>query len=299
MSAIASDLPRVIDTGLRPRNRRLLSLARRKPLAAGAGLVLVVVCVVALFAPVLAPFDPNEVQLGSRLLSPSSEHWLGTDEFGRDVLSRIMHGARVSLAAGLGAAGLGTAAGVVFGLLGGYIGGFVDLAIQRVMDALMALPPIILLMVLATVLSPSLQNVVFAIAIFVMPSASRVVRGAVLAEKEMVYVLAAQSIGASPKRVMVRHVLPNTMAPIIILASIAVGSAIIIEAALGFLGLSVRPPAATWGTMLNTGAQTYMEQAPWLAVAPGLAIGVTVFSINLLGDGLRDILDPRLRGSRG
>ena len=299
MSAIASDLPRVIDTGLRPRNRRLLSLARRKPLAAGAGLVLVVVCVVALFAPVLAPFDPNEVQLGSRLLSPSSEHWLGTDEFGRDVLSRIMHGARVSLAAGLGAAGLGTAAGVVFGLLGGYIGGFVDLAIQRVMDALMALPPIILLMVLATVLSPSLQNVVFAIAIFVMPSASRVVRGAVLAEKEMVYVLAAQSIGASPKRVMVRHVLPNTMAPIIILASIAVGSAIIIEAALGFLGLSVRPPAATWGTMLNTSAQTYMEQAPWLAVAPGLAIGVTVFSINLLGDGLRDILDPRLRGSRG
>jgi peptide/nickel transport system permease protein len=254
-----------------------------------------VVCLVAILAPAIAPYAPNEVDLSARLASPSGRHWLGTDEFGRDVLSRIMHGARVSLAAGLGAAGLGTAAGVLFGLLGGYLGGFIDLVIQRVMDALMSLPPIILLMVLATVLSPSLRNVVFAIAIFVMPSASRVVRGAVLAEKEMAYVLAAQSIGAAPKRVMARHVLPNVVAPIIIIASISVGSAIIIEAALGFLGLSVRPPAATWGTMLNTGAQTYMEQAPWLAVAPGLAIGVTVFSINLLGDGLRDVLDPRLR----
>ena len=177
-------------------------------------------------------------------------------------------------------------------------GGWVDMTLQRIMDAIMALPPLIFLMVISTQLSPSFRNVVIAISIFVTPGAARVVRGAVLSIKEMPYVEAARSLGASPPRIVFRHIMPNTFAPVIILASITVGSVIIIEAALGFLGLSVRLPQATWGTMLNSGAQQYMEQAPWMAVAPGVAILITVFSINLFGDGLRDVLDPRLRGSR-
>lgn len=270
--------------------------AKRKPLPAAAGVVVLAVCFLALFAPSVAPYGPNDIVLTDRLKGPGSNHWLGTDQFGRDVLSRILFGARVSLAAGLGATAIGTGIGVVVGLVSGYVGGLVDLCAQRVMDAIMSLPPIILLMVLATVLSPSLRNVVLAISILIMPGAARVVRGATLTTKEMTYVEAAHAMGASPMRIVFRHVLPNVVAPIIVIGSITVGSVIIIEAALGFLGLSVAPPAATWGNMLNVGAQSYMERAPWLALAPGVAIALTVFSINLLGDGLRDDLDPRLRG---
>ena len=273
-----------------------LQFGRRKPLSAAAGVVVVVACLLALLAPWIAPYGPDDVDLLARLNGPSSAHWLGTDEFGRDVWSRVMYGGRTSLAVGIGATALGIGMGVVFGLLSGYAGGGLDLVIQRLMDAVMALPPIILLMVLATTLSPSLRNVIIAISILITPGASRVVRGATLGTKEMLYIEAARAIGASAPRIVFRHVLPNVMAPIIVIASISVGSAIMIEAALGFLGLSVRPPTSTWGNMLNTGAQTYMERAPWLALAPGLAIAVTVFSINLLGDGLRDVLDPRLRG---
>lgn len=273
-----------------------LQFGRRKPVSAGAGLIVIAACAVAILAPWLAPYGPDDVDLIARLKGPSSAHWLGTDQFGRDVLSRVMYGGRTSLTVGLGATALGIGMGVLFGLLSGYAGGVVDLVIQRLMDALMALPPIILLMVLATTLSPSIRNVIIAISVLVTPGAARVVRGATLSAKEMPYIEAARSSGASAPRIVFRHVLPNVMAPIIVIASIAVGSAIMIEAALGFLGLSVRPPTSTWGNMLNTGAQTYMERAPWLALAPGLAIALTVFSINLLGDGLRDILDPRLRG---
>ncbi|MCC6266788.1 MAG: ABC transporter permease [Dehalococcoidia bacterium] len=273
-----------------------LQFGRRKPVSAGAGLIVIAACAVAILAPWLAPYGPDDVDLIARLKGPSSEHWFGTDQFGRDVLSRVMYGGRTSLTVGLGATALGIGMGVLFGLLSGYAGGAVDLVIQRLMDAIMALPPIILLMVLATTLSPSIRNVIIAISVLVTPGAARVVRGATLSAKEMPYIEAARSTGASAPRIVFRHVLPNVMAPIIVIASIAVGSAIMIEAALGFLGLSVRPPTSTWGNMLNTGAQTYMERAPWLALAPGLAIAVTVFSINLLGDGLRDILDPRLRG---
>lgn len=273
-----------------------LQFGRRKPLSAAAGAVVVVACLLALLAPWIAPYGPDDVDLLARLNGPSSAHWLGTDQFGRDVWSRVMYGGRTSLAVGIGATALGIGMGVVFGLLSGYAGGGLDLVIQRLMDAVMALPPIILLMVLATTLSPSLRNVIIAISILITPGASRVVRGATLGTKEMLYIEAARATGASAPRIVFRHVLPNVMAPIIVIASISVGSAIMIEAALGFLGLSVRPPTSTWGNMLNTGAQTYMERAPWLALAPGLAIAMTVFSINLLGDGLRDVLDPRLRG---
>lgn len=273
-----------------------LQFGRRKPLSAGAGMVVIAACLLAVLAPWLAPYGPDDVDLIARLKGPSSAHWLGTDQFGRDVLSRVMYGGRTSLTVGLGATALGIGMGAFFGLVSGYAGGKLDLAIQRVMDAVMALPGIILLMVLATTLSPSIRNVIIAIGVLVTPGAARVVRGATLSAKEMLYVEAARATGASAPRIVFRHVLPNVMAPIIVIASISVGSAIMIEAALGFLGLSVRPPTSTWGNMLNTGAQTYMERAPWLALAPGLAIAITVFSVNLLGDGLRDVLDPRLRG---
>lgn len=294
VTARESTIPR---TPWRPRIvRGPLQFARRKPVSAVAGVVVIAACILALLAPWLAPYGPDDVDLIARLKGPSSEHWLGTDQFGRDVLSRVMYGGRTSLTVGLGATALGVGMGVIFGLLSGYAGGMVDLGVQRVMDAVMALPAIILLMVLATTLSPSIRNVIIAIAVLVTPGAARVVRGATLSAKEMLYIEAARSMGASAPRIVFRHVLPNVMAPIIVIASISVGSAIMIEAALGFLGLSVRPPTSTWGNMLNTGAQSYMERAPWLALAPGLAIAVTVFSINLLGDGLRDVLDPRLRG---
>lgn len=296
MTAATSELKAVRTTTLPRPLHGSLRFLRRKPVSGAAAIVLAIVCALALLAPVLAPYEPNAVDLRARLDGPSREHLLGADEFGRDVLSRVMYGGRVSLAAGLGATALGIGLGVLFGLLSGYSGGFVDLSIQRLMDAIMALPPIILLMVLSTMLSPNLRNVTIAIAVFVTPGASRVVRGSVLSVKEMTFVEAARTIGASPARVVFRHILPNVVAPVIVVASITVGSVIIIEAALGFLGLSVRPPTATWGNMLNTGAQSYMEQAPWIALVPGLAIAITVFSINLLGDGLRDVLDPRLRG---
>ncbi len=296
MAAIAEELALAPQAALPRPFGTVLGFARRKPVAAGAAIVLLAICIVAVLAPVFAPYGPNAVFLRDRLAHPSSRHLLGGDQLGRDVLTRVIYGARVSLAAGLGATALGVGLGVVFGVISGYAGGLLDQIIQRCMDAIMALPPIILLMVLATTLSPNLRNVIIAIAVFVTPGSARIVRGAVLSVKAMTYVEAAEALGVSPARIVWRHVLPNVVAPVIVVASITVGSVIIIEAALGFLGLSVHEPTATWGNMLNTGAQSYMEQAPWLALAPGIAIAVTVFAINLFGDGLRDALDPRLRG---
>lgn len=269
---------------------------RRKPVAGVSAALLLVIVLMTVLAPVLATHEPDVPQLGSRFASPGAENYLGGDELGRDVYSRLLYGGRYSLGAGIFATAVGVALGVVLGLISGYAGGKIDLLLQRLMDAVMALPPLILLMVLASTLGQSFRNVILAIAIFVAPGASRVVRGSVLSLKEMMYVEAARSLGASPTRIVLRHILPNTFAPVIVIASITVGSVIIIEAALGYLGLSVRLPTATWGNMLNGGAQQYMERAPWMALAPGVLIAVTVFSINLLGDGLRDVLDPRLRG---
>jgi ABC-type dipeptide/oligopeptide/nickel transport system permease subunit len=220
---------------------------------------------------------------------------LGGDELGRDVWSRLLHGGRVSLSAGLLATAAGVGLGVVLGLVTGYVGGLTDLVLQRIMDAIMALPALILLMVLAFTLGQSFWNIIIAITIFVTPGTARVVRGAVLSIKQMTFIEAIRSVGASPVRIIFAHILPNTFAPVMVLASVTVGSVIIIEAALGYLGLSVRIPQATWGNMLNTGAAKW-EVHPILALAPGIAIILTVFSINLLGDGLRDVLDPRLRG---
>jgi ABC-type dipeptide/oligopeptide/nickel transport system permease subunit len=269
---------------------------KRKPVSAAAALVLIAICLIAVIGPHLTSQNPNIGTLSDRLQSPSGDHVLGTDEQGRDIWARLMTGGRTSVSVGLGATILGVVAGTILGLISGYGGGWVDMILQRFLDAIMALPPIILLMVLATALSPNVQNVIIAIAIYVTPGTARVIRGAVLSTKEFAFIEASRSIGATPTRVVFRHILPNVVAPIIVIASITVGGVIITEAALGFLGLSVPPPSATWGNMLNTGVQQYMEQDPWLAIVPGIAIAVTVFAVNMFGDGLRDVLDPKLRG---
>lgn len=280
----------------RSKTRRLATLARRKPLGAmGAGLMLLLV-LVALLAPLLAPHDPYESISGARLLAPSFSHPMGTDNLGRDLLSRIIYGARISLMIGVLAGALGTLGGLVVGLVSGYAGGWVDNLIQRIVDSLMAFPGLILALALVATLGPSLRNVMIAIAVGAVPNTSRVIRGAVLAAKQEDYVSAARALGAPGWRIAVRHIVPNVMAPVLILASVGFGVSIIAEASLSFLGLGAQPPTPSWGVMLSGPSRRFMTDAPWMAIFPGLAISLVIFGINVFGDALRDILDPRLRG---
>ncbi|MCK9486031.1 MAG: ABC transporter permease [Dehalococcoidia bacterium] len=300
-SSVEPTTPRVMAQGLTSASkastaRRALRLARRKPLGAvGLGL-LAILCFVAAFAPLLAPHDPYESISGARLLSPSFEHPMGTDNLGRDLLSRIIHGARISLLIGVFAGALGTVGGLVVGVVSGYAGGWVDSAIQRVVDSMMAFPGLILALTLVATLGPNLRNVMIAIAVGSIPGTSRVIRGAVFSVKEEDYVSAARALGAPGWRVAVFHIIPNVMAPVLILASVAFGTAIIAEASLSFLGLGAQPPTPSWGVMLSGPSRRFMTDAPWMAVFPGLAISLVIFGINIFGDALRDVLDPRLRG---
>ncbi len=271
-----------------------------KPMGAAGGVIVVLVVLAAIFAPVVSPYDPyasnlDENGLPVRLVGPSGPFLLGTDAIGRDVLSRIIYGARISLVVGLGAVTLGTLFGALIGLVSGYFVGKVDQVLQRVVDTLMAIPAIVLALAVITMLSPGLFNIILVIAIVIAPGTSRVVRGTVLAIKENVYIEAARSIGAGGWRIVFRHILPNVVAPIIVIASIWVGNAIVIEAALSYLGLGTPPPTPTWGGMLALEGRRHLENAPWLALAPGAAISIAVLAVNMLGDALRDVLDPRLR----
>lgn len=267
---------------------------RQHRLALVGAAMLVLLLLAALGANLVAPYDPLKMEMADRLQGPSLRHPFGTDDFGRDVLSRIIHGARISLKVGGTAVGIATAAGVSLGLVSGYMGGPVDNWVMRVMDVLLAFPAILLAIAIMAILGPSTVNVMIAIGIVYIPVFARIVRGSVLAVKENDYVEAARAIGVRDLGIMLRHVLPNAMDAIIVQISLALAFSILAEASLSFLGLGTQPPEPSWGSMLSFGRE-YITEAPWLTVFPGLAIFVTVFSLNLVGDGLRDALDPRLK----
>jgi peptide/nickel transport system permease protein len=266
-------------------------LRRRKGALLGLAVVVLFI-VLALLAPWVAPYDPIATSWSLVRKAPSWAHWFGTDEVGRDVLSRIIWGARASLGAGLVSVGIAAGVGVPLGLLAGYAGGWIDAALSRLVDAMLAIPFLILAIALAAFLGPSLGNAMIAIGITATPVFVRLTRGQTLAAKVEDYVEAARAVGNPHWRIALRHVLPNIVPPLLIQVSLAIAGAIIAEAALSFLGLGQQPPAPSWGSMLNT-AQRFIGQAPWMAIWPGVAIFAAVLSFNLLGDGLRDALDPR------
>ncbi|HXP73587.1 MAG TPA: ABC transporter permease [Stellaceae bacterium] len=270
-------------------------LVRRYPLGAVGAAILAVFVLAAVFADFLTAFDAVSTNARLSLAAPSAQHPMGADFMGRDVYSRIVYGARISLAVGLGSTVLGGVLGVALGLFSGYLGGWVDLAAQRLVDMLQALPLLVLALVMAAALGPSLQNTIIAISIPLIPYAARVTRANTLSLKEQPFVDAARAIGTSELQIVLRHILPNTLAPLIVLATAQLGSAILTEASLSFLGLGIPEPHPSWGRMLSESAAEYVRTAPWLVVFPGLAISVVVFGTNLLGDALRDILDPRQR----
>jgi peptide/nickel transport system permease protein len=262
---------------------------------AGFGLVVVaLVLFVALSADVIAPYNPDQAQRAGVLTAPALAHWLGTDQLGRDVLSRIIHGTRTSVQAGVVSVGFALIAGVSIGLLAGYHGGWIDDLLVLLVDALWSFPTLVLALAIAASLGPGLTNAMLAIGVVFTPVFARLVRGQTLSVRERDFVMAARALGAGSGRIMLRHIWPNVTAPIIVQTSLLVASAIVVEAALSFLGLGIEPPTSSWGSMLKAGYQ-YMQQAPWLSFAPGTAIFVTVLAFNLLGDGLRRGLDPRLR----
>jgi len=277
------------------RGQALWATLRRKPLGLASAALLVILVLTAIFADVLAPFDPIETRPEIRLSPPSRAHPFGTDDIGRDVLSRVIYGARISLWVGLLAVGIGTAAGMVIGLVCGFWEGRIDMILQRVMDAIQAIPGLVLALAIVAVLKPSTTNAMLAIAVVIIPGNSRIVRGAVMSAKQNRYVEAAQALGCRQLHILLIHILPNVTAPILIIASIWLGNAILIEASLSYLGVGTQPPTPSWGLMLSSTGRAFMEQAPWLAIFPGLAISLAVFGFNLFGDTLRDAWDPKLR----
>jgi peptide/nickel transport system permease protein len=277
------------------RGRGLWRFMRRKPLGAAGGAIVLMMVLMAVFADILATQDPVRTDASHTLSAPTGLNWLGTDYLGRDIYSRIVHGARVSLAVGIASTLLGSLLGGVIGLLSGYVGGLTDLITQRVMDIMQGLPLLVLALVMSAALGPSLTNVIIAISVPIVPRAARVIRSSVLAIRETPYVESARSLGVNHLRVAFRHILPNTIGPFMVLTTAQLGSAILVEAALSFLGLGVPEPYPSWGRMLSVSAAEYAQKAPWLVLFPGVAISLAVFGTNLLGDALRDVVDPRLR----
>ena len=269
------------------------SFKKSKSALIGAGIVVFFV-ILAIFGPWLAPFDMNEQNLSDRLLSPSGEHWLGTDDLGRDILSRILFGARLSIWVGFASVIMSVVVGSFLGIIAGYYGRWVDTIISRVFDIMLAFPSILLAIAIVSILGPSLMNALIAIAIINVPTFGRLIRSKVLSVKQEEYILAAKAIGMKNSRILWKHILPNSMTPVIVQGTLAIATAILECAALGFLGLGAEPPAAEWGKMLAD-SRGYLMKAPWALFFPGIAIMLTVVGFNLMGDGLRDALDPKMK----
>jgi len=275
-----------------------LRLWRDKPLGAAGAILLALFLACSIFADVIAPYGYNDISPGERLEAPGAAHWFGTDNLGRDVLSRCLYGAQLSVIIGCSAALLATLISAMIGIVSGYFGGAIDLAVQRVVDAWMSFPDLVVLIVVVSVLGPGMPQIIGTLGLLLGIGGSRIVRSAVVSVREHLYVHAAQSIGAAAPRILWRHVLPNVTAPIIVLLTTRVGTVILAESSLSFLGLGVPPPAPTWGSMLSGSGRTYMFDGPWLALAPGLCLTAVVYATNVFGDALRDLLDPRMRGGR-
>jgi peptide/nickel transport system permease protein len=277
----------------------LWRFCRRKPLGAFGGLIVLALVAMAVLAPWIAHYTYDETLRGARMKAPGSQFWLGTDNLGRDIWSRVVYGARVSVTVGFGAVLIAQALGAAIGITSGYFGGKYDMAVQRVVDAWQSFPFLVVILSIMAVLGPGLLNVVLALGVIGAANASRVIRGTTLSVIENVYIESARALGCGHLRIMLRHILPNVAGTIIVLATIGLGAFILAESALSFLGFGVPPPYPSWGGMLSGAGRSFFAQAPWMAIYPGLAISLAVFGFNMLGDALRDVLDPRLRGAGG
>ena len=287
-----------ISVRLQAVTRGLWRLIKEKPLGAFGGVIVLGLLLCALLAPWIATHPYDQTNVRNRLKPPSSQFYFGTDNLGRDIFSRIVYGARVSVTVGFGAVSIGICLAIFVGVGSGYFGGKADVLVQRLVDSWMAIPGLLLLLNVMAVLGPGLLNVILALGVLAAARNSRIIRSAALAIKENQFVEAARAVGASHLRIILHYILPNIMAPIIIIATISLGFAILTESALSFLGLGVPPPYPSWGEMLSGSGRSYMHKAPWMATWPGVAISLAVFGFNMLGDALRDLLDPRLRGGR-
>jgi peptide/nickel transport system permease protein len=276
-----------------------IRLVREKPLGTVGGIIVLILALVAIFANVIAAYGANESHLADRLVGPSIKYLLGTDNLGRDLFTRIIFGARISIFVGLGGAALSTGVAVIIGLISGFVGGKTDMTIQRFVDAWFCFPSLFIYLTVMSILGPGLVQVILVLGIHSGIHQSRVIRGAVIGIKENMYVEAARAIGAPTTSILWRHILPNVLAPIITIFAVRTGYMILSEATLSFLGFGIPPPEPSWGGMLSGDARKYMSIAPWLAVWPGVALAVTVYGLNMLGDAVRDLLDPRLRGGLG
>ncbi|MBI2886197.1 MAG: ABC transporter permease [Chloroflexi bacterium] len=291
-TTVAGALPRRLQPTLL---RRLARFARTKPLGAAAAAMVILVLFLAMAAPVIAPYGPTTAQEGFERRPPGPEHIFGTDQFGRDIFSRVLYGSRVSLTIALAAVATGSISGALLGIASGYYLGKFDLLVQRFIDAKMAFPTIILAMSIVAVLGPSTVNLIIAIALAFLPGMARITRSSAISLRERQFVDAARAIGGSDRRIMLQHIIPNAMAPFLIVATAELGGAILAESSLSFLGLGTQEPNPSLGAMLSRASQQYFLRAPWMAIWPGVALSALVFGFNVFGDALRDVLDPRLR----
>ena len=292
-----STLARSVAHKLSPTIKALVSFSRHKPLGAAGAFIIVCLGLIAIFAPLIAPFDPSEPHIPLINSGPSKELALGGDQLGRDILSRLFYGARISLMVGVASVGIGITVGSLLGVISAHFGGLFDLLMQRIVDGFIAFPAVILGLTIMAVLGSSVTNITIAIIFVLAPGSVRAVRSQALAIKETDYVLAARAIGCGHSRIIIRYLIPNCLAVIMIIATITLGFAIILESSFSFLGVGVPPDVPTWGGMLADATESDIKNAPWLYIFPGIAIALAVFAVNLLGDAMRDVLDPRLRGS--